>query len=40
MNTWNCYAYKKTYDDDYNCTSTTLSPRIIPAGEDEAPVTV
>ena len=18
MNTWNCYAYKKTYDDDYN----------------------
>ena len=19
MNTWNCYAYKKTYDKDYNC---------------------
>ena len=30
MNTWNCYAYKKTFDDEYNCTSTTLSPRIIP----------
>ena len=30
MNTWNCYAYKKTYDDDYNTVSTTLSPVIIP----------
>ena len=30
MNTWNCYAYKKTYDDDYNTISTTLSPVIIP----------
>ena len=30
MNTWNCYAYKKTYDDEYNTVSTTLSPVIIP----------
>ena len=30
MNTWNCYAYKKTYDDDYNTVSTTLSPVVIP----------
>ena len=30
MNTWNCYAYNKTYDDDYNTVSTTLSPVIIP----------
>ena len=33
MNEWNCYAYKKTYDKDYNCTSTTLSPVIIPDAE-------
>ena len=33
MNTWNCYAYKKTYDEQYNCTSTTLSPVIIPNNE-------
>ena len=30
MNTWNCYAYKKTYDEEYNVLSTTLSPVIIP----------
>ena len=30
MNTWNCYAYKKRYDDEYNTVSTTLSPVIIP----------
>ena len=30
MNTWNCYAYKKTYDKEYNCIGTTLSPVIIP----------
>ena len=30
MNTWNCYAYKKRYDDEYNTISTTLSPVIIP----------
>ena len=38
MNTWNCYAYKKTFDKEYNCTSTTLSPRIIP--QEEQGVTV
>ena len=30
MNTWNCYAYKKTYDKEYNVLGTTLSPVIIP----------
>jgi len=33
MNTWNCYAYKKHYDKEYNVTSTTLSPVIIPNNE-------
>ena len=40
MNTWNCYAYKKTYDDDYNTVSTSLSPRIIPAAEEGESVPV
>ena len=30
MNTWNCYAYKKTYDKEYNCLGTSLSPVVIP----------
>ena len=33
MNTWNCYAYKKTYDKEYNVLGITLSPVIIPDNE-------
>ena len=30
MNSWNCYSIDRTHDDDWNITSTSLHPHIIP----------